>query len=84
MILRTEAERTLPPAPVPSWSGEIQRSMSWERVVSKAPRLVTVALPSGSKMRRRGDDVGSLEVDCSVSRDGGVQEDSECSRVFGS
>lgn len=78
-MLRTEAETTSPP-----FSREIQMSMSWDSLVSNAPRLVTVVPPLGSKMRRSGVDVGSWEVDCSVSSDGGVHEDSECSRLFGS
>lgn len=76
---RTDAETTSPP-----FSSEIQTSMSCDSLVSNAPKLVTVALPLGSKIRSSGVDVGSWEVDCNVSSEGGVHEESTLSRLFGS
>ena len=69
---------------MPSGSGETQRSIVCLKLVSKFERLVTVELPLGSKIRSRGDEVGSGVVDLRLSRLGGVHDSRLYFRDLGS
>jgi hypothetical protein len=58
----------------PSGASEIHRSMVCLRPSSKLEMLVMVELPLGSRMRRRGAEEGSGDVDVSESKLGGVHD----------
>ena len=52
-----------------------QRSMFWWSFEEKVMREVMVDEPLGRRMRRRGEDVGEVEVDWREEVEGGVQEE---------